>query len=380
MQAPLLVEEPPTPGSSPGFNSQRFAVSTASLLAPPTIDGRNSAASTTSSYYSYAETTDTTETEDVELKQVRKSIVGIPLPKSVRLFLKEYRKLIGSAFVLACYLCFGSIIFSHIEGWTFIEGVYFMVVTGTTVGYGDLTPTTQGGRLICCGFIFFGITSLAYALSVIASFLINRQTEFLKTVQQKADEIRESRLNIKKPLNLREMLTNLIPEPIIHVLLITFTTLSIGTISYSQAQNDNFINSLYWAVVTSSTVGYGDQGVSDENRKWIWVYILLSTALIAAAVGKYVQFLIDRENEKYIDAVINQRLTVKRLVNMDTDGDGKVSYSEFLESMLINLRLVEKADIDRIQERFKELDIDGSGFLDEDDLRKVLRSKKSNEK
>ena len=28
-------------------------------------------------------------------------------------------------------------IFSHIEGWTFLESVYFVVVTISTVGFGD---------------------------------------------------------------------------------------------------------------------------------------------------------------------------------------------------------------------------------------------------
>jgi hypothetical protein len=47
--------------------------------------------------------------------------------------------------------------------------IYWSIVTGTTLGYGDLAPTTLGGRLISCFWIFCGVLILGLPISVIGS-------------------------------------------------------------------------------------------------------------------------------------------------------------------------------------------------------------------
>ncbi|KAL7537575.1 hypothetical protein ACHAWF_005820 [Thalassiosira exigua] len=44
-------------------------------------------------------------------------------------------------------LGFGVLLFTKIEGMEWQSAVYFTVITGTTVGYGDLGPRTDYGRL-----------------------------------------------------------------------------------------------------------------------------------------------------------------------------------------------------------------------------------------
>ena len=44
------------------------------------------------------------------------------------------------------------------EPWTVIDALYFSVVTFSTVGYGDLTPTTRGSKTFTLIYIFVGIT------------------------------------------------------------------------------------------------------------------------------------------------------------------------------------------------------------------------------
>jgi hypothetical protein len=43
------------------------------------------------------------------------------------------------------------------EQWNAADAVYFATVTMTTVGYGDLTPTSQDGKYVTLLFLLFGV-------------------------------------------------------------------------------------------------------------------------------------------------------------------------------------------------------------------------------
>lgn len=54
----------------------------------------------------------------------------------------------GGALGPGCFaLVLGSSLFAQIEGMEWHSALYFAFITGTTVGYGDLSPKTDTGRL-----------------------------------------------------------------------------------------------------------------------------------------------------------------------------------------------------------------------------------------
>jgi voltage-gated potassium channel len=68
-------------------------------------------------------------------------------------------------------------------GWT--DGIWYAVATITTIGYGDLSPTTNAGRfLVAVPVMFFGIGLLGYVLSVAASALVQARTQELHGMSQ----------------------------------------------------------------------------------------------------------------------------------------------------------------------------------------------------
>lgn len=57
---------------------------------------------------------------------------------------------------------------------TFGSALWWASVTITTVGYGDVTPVTEGGRLIAAGLMVGGIALLGVVTATIASWIVER--------------------------------------------------------------------------------------------------------------------------------------------------------------------------------------------------------------
>ena len=72
------------------------------------------------------------------------------------------------ASLVALLLVTGTVFYSVYEDWTAFEALYFSVITLTTVGYGDLAPTTVLTRAFTIVYILIGLGILFSFLSMIA--------------------------------------------------------------------------------------------------------------------------------------------------------------------------------------------------------------------
>jgi hypothetical protein len=89
----------------------------------------------------------------------------------------EQKKFELANFLFVLYIIFGSILFSHLEPWTFERAGAFCLMTLLTIGYGDIVPITFWGRM---SMILYTIFGLALAGFFIVSFedVITGQTLF----------------------------------------------------------------------------------------------------------------------------------------------------------------------------------------------------------
>lgn len=78
----------------------------------------------------------------------------------------EFRVMLSSALAL---IGLGVLFYSRVEGWSVLDSFYFVIITMTTVGYGDFSPVTAAGKLATVVFILVGIGLFMAFLSRIAS-------------------------------------------------------------------------------------------------------------------------------------------------------------------------------------------------------------------
>ena len=79
----------------------------------------------------------------------------------------------------------GTLVYHWLEGWTWLDSLYFSVITLTTIGFGDLSPKTGVGKIFTMIYILVGLGTLAGFISALASHTLKRQAEAKKALKDK---------------------------------------------------------------------------------------------------------------------------------------------------------------------------------------------------
>ncbi|KAI1768571.1 voltage-gated potassium channel [Hypoxylon sp. FL1150] len=84
------------------------------------------------------------------------------------------RTLMLQTILFLAYLLLGALVFSEIEGWNFLDAVYWADVTLFTVGFGDFSPQTRLGRGLLVPYALIGVISLGLVIGSIRSMILDR--------------------------------------------------------------------------------------------------------------------------------------------------------------------------------------------------------------
>ena len=87
------------------------------------------------------------------------------------------------------------------ERWSVIDSIYFAVVTFTTIGYGDFSPTSPAGRAFCVVFALGGVSVLAIGLGVVGAKIIESEVQQITKAE---DEIVKDVFRIFQPTKSKE--------------------------------------------------------------------------------------------------------------------------------------------------------------------------------
>ena len=340
-----------------------------------------------------------------------------PLDK-VRLFRQlPFRNACIAIFI---YLSIGAIAFKAVfpePSWSVLDAVYFSSVCLSTIGYGDLVPSTNGGKIFAAIFGMSGILLWSAAIVSVGTRLVQSETKFaekkLRVAQKNAflefyeqhmphilrrkdldqdekgeeDEDESASSNsentswpLATPMPPQKaqngMLQNCLKwfrlvRSLIRPLLVM---LSGGTL-IGRLEGWNLCDSLYFSLITSSTIGFGDFSPSTVAGRAL--AILLIPFLLAAAGDFFARvgvFVIRDRGQKLFASTAERAewLTPEQADEMDLNHDGKVSKSEYILYMLLELGVVNPEESQLLGEQFERFDVFGSGYIEGEDL-KVMK-------
>ena len=302
----------------------------------------------------------------------------------------------------------------------FSDVVYFTVITLTTVGFGDIVPQTESGRLfmifyVATGLILFsiiiGISSvrtMRFGLENVAQANSKRMNRFLRRFARSNKRKTESdgkgslralasfdgesdsdtedgsgdgvgnrhrsavrRLDALHRLTLVRVIRAAAP-------FFVYTIVGALVVHMTNAEwsaSMDYTTSLYFTFTSGTTIGYGDIKPVDKAGKWFCVfYIPISVFVIWRTVNNVANIYIQAEVHSVNSAILSSEIGSNELGYMDETGDGRVTEPEFTKYMLVSMGKVDKETMDAIHAQFSSLDADGKGWLAATEMQERVRA------
>ncbi|KAJ9586868.1 hypothetical protein L9F63_019550, partial [Diploptera punctata] len=164
--------------------------------------------------------------------------------------------------------------------WDFYNSVFFVITVVSTIGYGNLSPSSATGRMIMIVYALIGIPMNGIMLATLA--------EFFSTALKRVHKRYKMRHNETRTGFVADIILFLIPGFVVFIFLPTGI--------FMHFEGWTFDQSLYYAFVTLTTIGFGDlvAGQTDklhDNEILFILYKVLLLIWIVFGLGYLVMIL-----------------------------------------------------------------------------------------
>ncbi|KAF9876304.1 potassium channel [Colletotrichum karsti] len=223
------------------------------------------------------------------------------------------RTLMLQTIMFLLYLLIGALVFSTIEGWTYLDAVYWADVTLFTVGFGDFAAASPLGRALLIPYALVGVISLGLVIGSIRSLVLERGRRRLdaRMVEKKRRQLirtmtRKGKDEILKPIHsnveespessplpsteferrqeefnlMRKIQNSASVRRRWMAMSISFSSWLVlwlvGAKVFQECekpyQNWTYFEGFYFAFVTLTTIGYGDRTPVSNSGKAFFVF------------------------------------------------------------------------------------------------------------
>uniref|UniRef100_A0A3B3W212 Potassium channel, subfamily K, member 10b n=1 Tax=Poecilia latipinna TaxID=48699 RepID=A0A3B3W212_9TELE len=181
--------------------------------------------------------------------------------------------------------------------WDMGSAFFFVGTVITTIGYGNIAPSTEGGKIFCIFYAIFGIPLFGFLLAGIGDQL---GTMFVKSI-----------LRVEKIFRVRSVFQTKIrvTSALLFILAGCIVFVTIPAVIFKHIEGWTTLEAIYFVVITLTTVGIGDY-VAGGNRtidymNWykplVWFWILVGLAYFAAVlsmIGDWLRVLSKKTKEE----------------------------------------------------------------------------------
>eukprot|EP00035_Acanthoeca_spectabilis_P007739 m.142325 g.142325 ORF g.142325 m.142325 type:complete len:341 (-) comp14063_c2_seq1:89-1111(-) len=264
----------------------------------------------------------------------------------------------------AVYVGTGVGYFTAVKGWTVINSLYFIALVVTTIGYGDHEgdfTQDESTMAFVSIYVLIGFLLIATLFTVAVEKIIQHQERYVAKMRRKLlnamtgmDSHAEEKLQMAERAEQRALKVQ------VAGLAILFIVVSLTGCAIMVYQEGNtWLQSVYWLVVTGTTVGFGDiSPETDIGKGFAIFYVFILTASFGILVQS-VSTLLTHKNT--ISTLLDVHMTQELVEMLDHDGNGEIQRDEWLKGMLIRLGYVDAEVLTKIMGHFDELPHNDAG-------------------
>lgn len=245
-------------------------------------------------------------------------------------------------------------------GW--VSSLYFASTTISTVGYGDLTvqQDPRWRSFIGSLYMILSVIVAAVAFSAAAGAAVSPLENFIHRLcvyifgEEKPKEFLYKQIRRVKFMKLGEITIQFF---LLNLLGVFAARIAVVLEDGSDPDKQwTWMTSFYWAVQTTTTIGYGDLSQPFGLRWFKIFYLILSTYSVGNCLGKLSALKAELSHVRRHHAWERRKVTRRYIEETQAyEHDDKVDQYEFLVASLLTLGKLTSEDVTEVMDKFREL-------------------------
>ncbi|XP_014264096.1 potassium channel subfamily K member 4 isoform X1 [Maylandia zebra] len=207
---------------------------------------------------------------------------------------------------------------TFVSKWDLASAFFFSGTIITTIGFGNISPKTEGGQLFCIFYALVGIPMFGILLAGVGDHL---GTGLRKTVAKIEKLFLKWRVS---PTIVRVI------SAVLSILLGCVLFVALPIFIFQEVEEWTLLESAYFVVITLTTVGFGDYVAGDSGKEgsdhWykplVWFWILLGLAYFASIltmIGNWLRVLSKKTRAEMEELRAHATDWTQNIQNMSVD-------------------------------------------------------------
>ncbi|XP_040908402.1 potassium channel subfamily K member 4 [Toxotes jaculatrix] len=207
---------------------------------------------------------------------------------------------------------------TFVSQWDLASAFFFSGTIITTIGFGNISPKTEGGQLFCIFYALVGIPLFGILLAGVGDHL---GTGLRKTVAKIETLFLKWRVS---PTIVRVI------SAVLSILLGCLLFVAVPILVFQEVEGWTLLESAYFVVITLTTVGFGDYVAGDSGiagsdhwyKPLVWFWILLGLAYFASIltmIGNWLRVLSKKTRAEMEELRAHATDWTQNIQNMSVD-------------------------------------------------------------